>query len=120
VEDDANAAVLRNGLTDWLLRNGVVQTPQVEAAMRAVPRHLFVPQASVEAAYEHRSVITRRDEAGVAVSSASEPGIVARMLVQLDVHRGHHVLEIGAGTGYNAALLAHLAGPDGRSAGDLA
>jgi len=80
VEDDANAAVLRNGLTDWLLRNGVVQTPQVEAAMRAVPRHLLVPQASVEAAYEHRSVITRRDKAGIAVSSASEPGIVARML----------------------------------------
>jgi protein-L-isoaspartate(D-aspartate) O-methyltransferase len=39
---------------------------------------------------------------------------VARMLGQLDMRRGHHVLEIGAGTGYNAALLAHLAGPDGQ------
>jgi protein-L-isoaspartate(D-aspartate) O-methyltransferase len=35
------------------------------------------------------------------------------MLEQLDVQPGHRVLEIGAGTGYNAALLAHLAGPDG-------
>jgi hypothetical protein len=44
---------------------------------------------------------------------ASAPAIVAQMLEQLDVQPGHRVLEIGAGTGYNAALLAHLAGPDG-------
>jgi protein-L-isoaspartate(D-aspartate) O-methyltransferase len=44
---------------------------------------------------------------------ASAPGIVAQMLEQLDVQPGHRVLEIGAGTGYNAALLAHLVGPDG-------
>jgi protein-L-isoaspartate(D-aspartate) O-methyltransferase len=114
VEDDANAAALRNGMAEWLLRNHVIRAPQVEEAMRSVPRHLFIPQASVEAAYEHRAVVTRRDEAGIAISSASEPGIVAQMLGQLDVQQGHHVLEIGAGTGYNAALLAHLAGPNGQ------
>ena len=38
---------------------------------------------------------------------------MAHMLRQLDVHPGHRVLEIGAGTGYNAALLAQLAGPQG-------
>ncbi len=36
------------------------------------------------------------------------------MLAQLDVRPGHRILEIGAGTGYNAALLAHLASPSGR------
>jgi protein-L-isoaspartate(D-aspartate) O-methyltransferase len=51
---------------------------------------------------------------GRAVSSASQPSIVAVMLEQLDVVPGQRVPEIGAGTGYNAALLAHLVGPSGR------
>jgi hypothetical protein len=49
---------------------------------------------------------------GAAFSCASEPGVVAMMLDQLDIRPGQHVLEIGAGTGYNAAVLAHLTGPD--------
>jgi protein-L-isoaspartate(D-aspartate) O-methyltransferase len=57
--------------------------------------------------------VTHRDADGIAVSSASAPSAVARMLDQLDVRPGNRVLEIGAGTGYNAALLAHLAGPNG-------
>lgn len=44
-------------------------------------------------------------------SSASAPDIVAIMLAALDAHPGHRVLEIGTGTGYNAALLAHRLGP---------
>jgi len=114
VNEDTIAAEFRNGMTDWLLRNDIIKTPQVEAAMRAVSRHLFVPHAPAEEAYGHDSVVTRRDEAGIAISSASGPGIVAGMLEQLDVRPGHRVLEIGAGTGYNAALLAHLAGPHGQ------
>ncbi|MGH3798471.1 MAG: methyltransferase domain-containing protein [Pseudonocardiaceae bacterium] len=45
-------------------------------------------------------------------SSASAPGIVAIMLAALDAHEGHRVCEIGTGTGYNAALLAHRLGPE--------
>ena len=48
------------------------------------------------------------------LSSSSQPAIMARMLELLDVQPGERVLEIGAGTGYNAALLAHLVGPSGR------
>jgi protein-L-isoaspartate(D-aspartate) O-methyltransferase len=58
-------------------------------------------------------VVTHRDEAGVAVSSASDLTTVVFMLKQLDLQPGHRVLEIGAGTGYNAALLKHMVGPSG-------
>src|SRR5262245_11528671 len=51
---------------------------------------------------------------GEVVSSSSQPAIMAIMLEQLDVWPGQRVLEIGAGTGYNAALLAHLVGDTGR------
>jgi protein-L-isoaspartate(D-aspartate) O-methyltransferase len=69
---------------------------------------------SVEEAYSHGNVVTHRDSEGVALSSASAAGTVAGMLQQLEVPPGHRVLEIGAGTGYNAALLARLAGRRGR------
>jgi protein-L-isoaspartate(D-aspartate) O-methyltransferase len=87
----------------------------VQQALRAVPRHLFVPEVPLEEAYAVGSaVVTKRDPRGIPLSSASAPGIVALMLDQLDVRPGHRVLEIGSGTGYNAALLAELTGPGGQ------
>lgn len=100
-------------LVDVLLSAGAIRTPAVEAAFRAVPRHLFVPGVGLEQAYRNEAIPTKLLN-GRAVSSASQPSIVAVMLEQLDVERGQRVLEIGAGTGYNAALLAHLVGPSGR------
>lgn len=87
---------------------------EVTGALRAVPRHLFLPEVPPGAAYRDEAVVTRRDAEGRPVSSSSQPTIMALMLEQLGVEPGHRVLEIGAGTGYNAALLAHLAGPGGR------
>jgi protein-L-isoaspartate(D-aspartate) O-methyltransferase len=86
---------------------------RVEAAMRAVPRHSFVPEAPVEQAYANIAVITKRAPDGTDLSCASLPSLVAAMLDNLDVQPGHRILEIGAGTGYNAALLARLTGPTG-------
>jgi hypothetical protein len=87
----------------------------VHQALRAVRRHLFVPEVPLEEAYAVRSaVVTKRDPHGVPLSSASAPSIVALMLDQLDVRPGQRVLEIGSGTGYNAALLAELTGPTGQ------
>lgn len=91
----------------------MVCTPRVEAAMRAVPRHSFLPGVPLRRAYANDVVQTKRDADGVPISAASQPAIVGAMLEQLDVRPGMRVLEIGAGTGYNAALLAHLAGADG-------
>ncbi len=88
--------------------------PRVLAAIRAVPRHAFVPGADLADAYNpDLAVITKRGPAGTALSCASVPYLVAAMLDQLEVHDGHRVFEAGAGTGWNAALLATLAGPGG-------
>jgi protein-L-isoaspartate(D-aspartate) O-methyltransferase len=106
-------AVLRSRLADGLVAAGRVRTEPVERAFRAVPRHLFLPGTALELAYADEAVPTRWAADGRPVSSSSQPAIMALMLEQLAVAPGHRVLEIGAGTGYNAALLAHLAGPAG-------
>jgi methyltransferase of FxLD system len=106
------AEALRAQLVDRLRTSGVLTDPAVEHAMRTVPRHLFLPGSTLEDAYTDMAVPTRFAD-GVAISSASQPAIVAAMLQQLHVAPGMRVLEIGAGTGYNAALLAALVGPRG-------
>ncbi len=114
---DAEATDLsarRDALVHQLRAAGALRSAAVEAAIRAVPRHLFVPTASVAEAYADEAIVTRTGPDGLPTSSASQPSIVAIMLEQLAVVPGQRVLEIGAGTGYNAALLAHLVGSSGR------
>lgn len=107
-------AVLRAALVETLRSKRSLGSPAIAEAFAAVPRHLFVADVSVEDAYRDRSIPTKRLPDGEVVSSSSQPEIMAIMLEQLDVRPGHRVLEIGAGTGYNAALLAHLVGTAGR------
>ncbi|MFI7701185.1 methyltransferase, FxLD system [Nonomuraea sp. NPDC049480] len=97
-----------------LLRQRHDVSEPVAEALRTVPRHLFVPGADPDEAYQDGPIVTKRDAEGRPISSSSQPAIMAIMLDQLGVEPGHRVLEIGAGTGYNAALLARLAGPEGR------
>lgn len=104
---------MRMKLVTHLRERGVVVSELVDHALREVPRHLFVPDADQEHAYLDDAVVVKRDDDGRALASASEPTIVATMLEQLQVSRGHRVLEVGTGTGYNAALLAVLVGPEG-------
>ncbi|NED00558.1 methyltransferase, FxLD system [Streptomyces sp. SID6648] len=109
----ADAERLRNTLVDQLRADGHARTPAVETALRTVPRHVFVPDASLEDAYADSPVHIKYDTDGTSISCASQPGVVALMLDQLDIQPGERVLELGAGTGYNAGLLAHLVGEDG-------
>lgn len=101
-------------MVDRMARLGVLAGPRLEAAFRAVPRAWFLPEADpVGVLDEHRAVPTRLGAFGQATSSSSSPVIMSLMLAALDVGPGQRVLEVGAGTGYNAALLAELVGETG-------
>ncbi|MEV0846947.1 methyltransferase, FxLD system [Streptomyces sp. NPDC049954] len=110
---DASADLLRNALVDRVAAESRLRTPGIIQAMRSVPRHLFVPDAALADAYADVTVPVKWDDSGQTISCASQPSVVSTMLEQLQPQPGERVLELGAGTGYNAALLAHLVGESG-------
>ncbi|MHB6911389.1 methyltransferase, FxLD system [Streptomyces sp. DB-54] len=111
--DTEQATTLRNTVMDQLRADGVLVTPEVEAAMRKVPRHAFAPEAPLEKVYEpYAAVVTKTDEYGVQISSVSAPQIQAMMLEQAKLRPGMRVLEVGSG-GLNAAYMAELVGDGG-------
>ena len=121
-------------LAERLAETGVLNDPAWRAAFESVPRHVFVPRfyrqqpdlewseitaedvGWLDAVYSDEPLVTALAEIAsgsrVSVSSSSKPALMARMLAALDVHDGMRVLEIGAGTGYNVALMAHRLGPE--------
>ena len=114
-EPDRDCATeLHAGMVDAILRTPGPHTARVEQALRAVPRHAFLLEATLKDAYDpDLAVITKRAPDGSALSCASVPALVASMLEQLLVLPGYRVFECGAGIGYNAALLARLTSPGG-------
>src|SRR5438046_10356260 len=108
----ADAATLHGALVDGLVSRRGITDPRVEAAFRAVPRHLFLPSLAPEEAYRNVAIPTKFVD-GEAVSSSSQPEIMATMLEQLGLEPGHRLLELGAGTGLNAALMAPQGGDPG-------
>ena len=80
-----------------------VKDPAVLEAMRAVPRHNFVPRSVAADAYSDRPLSIGHGQ------TISQPFIVGYMTEALDVQRTHRVLEIGTGSGYQAAVLSRLA-----------
>ncbi|HLA24924.1 MAG TPA: hypothetical protein VJ206_05975 [bacterium] len=107
-------AALRDALVQTLTRTGAIRSPIVAAAFRAVPRHRFLPGVPIADAYRDDAIITRRERGGLPSSSSSQPSIMAIMIEQAGLQPGHRVLEIGAGTGYNAAVMREIVGPTGR------
>ena len=108
------AGLLHEHMVRHIIDAGAARTGPVVAALRAVPRHAFLPGVPLDQAYDPaRAVITKTAEDGAHLSCASVATLVAAMLEHLQVAPGDHVYECGAGTGYNAALLAELAGPGG-------
>ncbi len=112
--EDGDAIALNEALVNELKKNGAIQSASTEAAIRAVLRHQFLPGTRLEDAYSNRAISVKQDSHGEWLSSSSEPAIMAIMLEQLGLKPGQSVLEIGAGTGYNAALMAHIVGESGR------
>jgi protein-L-isoaspartate(D-aspartate) O-methyltransferase len=110
MERDEN---LRETMVSHLERSGVLRVPSVAGAMRAVPRHRFLPGTALDEAYADRAIAIKMNGNEI-VSSISQPGMIVLMLELLAPSRGSRILEIGTGSGYNAALLAELAGADGR------
>lgn len=102
----------RARLVGDLVRDGRVRSPAVRDALSAVPRHLFLPHLDPVAAYVDDAVAIKVVD-GLTVSSVSQPSMVGIMLEQLAACRGDRILEIGAGAGWNAGLLARIVGPSG-------
>jgi protein-L-isoaspartate(D-aspartate) O-methyltransferase len=111
--DDDSLTRLRERLAERVITAHKIADPRVAAALRDVPRHLFLPHLPPEAAYRDDAIVTKRDADGQPISSSSQPAIMAIMLAQLGLTPGQRVLEIGAGTGYNAALMKHIVGSSG-------
>lgn len=91
----------RNDLVSQIRLQGI-DSERVLDAMRHVPRHLFVPQPRREAAYQNRPLPIGNRQ------TISQPYIVAYMTQLLDIQPGEKVLEIGTGSGYQAAVLSEL------------
>lgn len=106
--------VIQNTFVDLLKSLGYIRSSQVEEAFRKIPRHIFVPNVSIEEAYQNKPVSTKRDDMLGSISSSSAPGLMAQMLELLDLKKGQKVLEIGAGTGFNAALISNIIGSEGK------
>jgi protein-L-isoaspartate(D-aspartate) O-methyltransferase len=107
-------AAARARLAADLHASGRAPSPLVQEAFAVVPRHLFVPEMGQAAAYRDEAFVLKCGPDGIPVSSSSQPAMMAIMLEQLGLRPGHRVLEIGTGSGYNAALMSVITGPDGR------
>lgn len=111
-----------------LEQTGIFKDSRIKEVFTHVPRHLFIRQmykgsprqlvALDRHHHEEEDLKVIYSDTGIPFhephSAASQPWLVAQMLSFLDVQPGMKVLEIGAGSGYNSALLAHLVGDEGK------
>jgi protein-L-isoaspartate(D-aspartate) O-methyltransferase len=99
---DATAAECRAMIDTQIRKRGVSSVPVLEA-MAAVPRHEFVPLRFRNDAYADKPLPIGEGQ------TISQPYMVAAMTEALELTGGERVLEIGTGSGYQAAVLSHLA-----------
>lgn len=112
--DSGQADEMRAAMVRTLLDEGAITSERVAAAFAAVPRHLFAPGETLQAAYAPLgTIMPKRDADGLLLSVISAPNIQAMKLEPAGIEPGMRVLEVGSG-GYNAALIAELAGPSGQ------
>ncbi len=126
-------------LVEQLIARGALWSPPLIDAFRATPRHLFLDRVyhhhpergwreidttrpgrgELRLIYSDRALTTRLstpeiERGSLAISSSSQPSLMAQILEDLRLAPGQRVLEVGAGTGYNAALLAYAVGGEGK------
>jgi methyltransferase of ATP-grasp peptide maturase system len=140
--DSEHARQLRHALADELVRAGHLKSAAWRRAFERVPRHVFVPRFFIDREHDGRyesmdggnpaqhaewlaavylddTLVTQLDgkngtpdPGSRPTSSSTTPGLMALMLEALDIDGGMNVLEVGTGTGYNAALLCERLGAD--------
>jgi protein-L-isoaspartate(D-aspartate) O-methyltransferase len=101
-----SASVKYNRLREEMVKSQIesrgISDPRVLAAFRKVPRHLFVSEALMDQAYGDFPLPIGEQQ------TISQPYIVAEMTQALNLHKDDRVLEIGTGSGYQAAILAEI------------
>lgn len=98
-----NERSARERMVLYQLEGRGITNPRVLEAMRKVPRHLFVPPERVHDAYSDHALPIGAGQ------TISQPYMVALMTELLNLAPSHRVLEVGTGSGYQAAILAELA-----------
>jgi protein-L-isoaspartate(D-aspartate) O-methyltransferase len=94
---------LRRAMVDRYVAARGVRDPRVLQAMKEVPRHRFVPDSMAAKAYGPSALPIGQKQ------TISQPYIVGRMIELLELKGNERVLEVGTGTGYQAAVLSRLA-----------
>ena len=102
IPDNAEFRAARQHLVEHYIAGQGITDPQVLAAMRSVPRHCFVPKRLVSKAYMDTALPIGASQ------TISQPYVVALMTESLGLADNHRVLEIGTGSGYQAAVLANI------------
>ncbi len=97
-----DAAAARRHMVDGQIRTADVTNPNLIAAVQAVPRELFVPPAMAAQAYRDGDVSLGHGRAML------RPIVLGKLLQGANVGAGDRVLVVGCGTGYSAAVLAHM------------
>ena len=103
-QSEQHMTEMRKRMVSEQMRARDIRDERVLAAMERVPRHRFIPEDQRAAAYEDYPLSIGHGQ------TISQPYIVAFMTQALQVGAGHKVLEIGTGSGYQAAVLGELAG----------
>ena len=95
----------RESLVKALMEEGAIRSSEVARAMRAVPRERFLPESVKTSAYVDTPLPIGYGQ------TISAPHMVAMMVEALELKVGHRILEVGAGSGYHAAVLAEIVAP---------
>lgn len=98
----------RRELVESLKRQGILRSPELIRAFLAVRREVFVPLPVMRSAYDDSPLPTMQGQ------TISAPHMVAIMNEELDLREGVKLLEVGAGSGYHAAICAEVVSPSGR------